>query len=145
MKSNFSKLPTYICLPMLIAVFMSCTKYDNVIPKPEIMIYQQDSWNEYLSGHVLGVDSKLYNLAIYANINDSWYNLPDAISPLTSISEDGVWTCYVEIGSQDLISRLSIYLLPTGYFPPILDGERMVPLKINLVAAAKKTITFERN
>ena len=128
---------------LLLIIFPACTKYDNVLPKPEIMVYQQDALNEYLSGHVQGADIKLYNIAIYGNIEDKWHNLPSTTSPLTAISEDGVWSCYIDVGMHDFISKLSIYLLPTGYLPPILEGEDMIPLKINLVSAAKKTIVFD--
>ena len=140
MTSDFSRSSKITYILMLMAIFSSCSTAENVVPTPEIKVFLQDSWNEYLSGQVLGADNKLFNIAIYGHIDGGWHNLPDKISPVTQIAENGSWTCQVQLDANSSLSKFSIHVLPNGYYPPILEGASTMPLKIHLVSAAKKTI-----
>ena len=142
MKAISFRSLTYACLIYALAILPCCTSDENVIPKPEIFVNLQNSWAEGFFGFVRGVDSSLFILGIYANINNGWYNLPDLISPSTEIMTDGSWTCSMALDPDDSVSEIAIYLLPAGYLPPTLEGEPKIPLELNLVAAVKKNITF---
>lgn len=145
MKSIFLEHIAHKGLLIIIVAFCSCSPVDEVIPKPVIVVslLPSPNFNECISGHVEGVDTKLYKLAIYANVNGGWYNIPDRYNPLTNIGEESGWICKTDIDPNVTVSELAIYLLPNGYSPPILDGENIIPLKMSLVSASKKAILME--
>lgn len=142
MISIFSKLSAYKGCIFFIILFASCSSPEEVIPKPIISITTQfpQSQDECISGIVNGADGSLFNIAVYAKIEDGWYNIPERYNPLTTISEDGSWICKTIKDKAGEVSALNIYLLPNGYEPPILLGESIIPIKMNLVAASKKSM-----
>ena len=127
---------------LFIIAITSCSTPDGVIPKPTISISSeiQEIHHECIAGSIHGVDSRLYNVAVYANIDAGWYNLPDRVDILTSISEDGSWNCTTNFETVDEVSELKIFLIPKGYIPPVLVGEQIIPTKMSLVAASKTTV-----
>ena len=144
MESAFFMARTYSGMLLLSMIFISCSTPDVVIPKPIITItsHLPESQHECISGSVSHINSSLYNIVIYAKIDAGWYNLPDRNNPLTTILEDGTWNCNTNLDAAKIVTEFSLYLVPNGYLPPILQGEQIIPLKMNLVAASKKTVVL---
>jgi len=132
----------FISLPLF---FLSCTKYENVIPSPAISVSNEmiNEWDGCLQGQTLGVDPHLYHLAIYASVDDLWYSLPSNELPRTVISDENQWICQTEKLDIDHIGRVQIYLLPNRFNPPALVGEKSLPVKLNLVCVAKRSLTVK--
>lgn len=141
MKSQYLKRFALNVKLAIIILFTSCASKDDVIPKPIISITPISS--ESIKGQVHGIDAGLYNIAVYARLNDGWYTLPGSHIPLQPISEDNSWFCKLGNISIEDVSELVIFLLPNGYEPPILTGENIIPVKLNLVATSKKIILLE--
>jgi len=145
MKSQLWKLfAPYGYLALTISM-VSCTKINEVTPKPIISINTKNTapLNENISGQIFGATTSQYNIAVYAKMNEIWYNIPNAQNPLITISEDASWVCEVDIVMRAATSEISVFLLPNGYSPPILQGESMIPIKMHLVATAKKSFILE--
>jgi len=116
-----------------------------VIPKPIITVTPQSSsiLNENITGQIHNADENLYNVAVYGKIDEGWYTLPNRDFPLIPISNDNSWVCELENANRASITKFVIFLVARGYAPPILQGENIIPVKMNLVAAAKKTVVLE--
>ena len=123
-------------------VTTSCAEHDNIIPKPSISLSNEftTNWNGCLKGNTFGADPKLFHLAIYAQINELWFNLPDGVSPIINISEENEWICQLERLEINEVSEVIIFLLPTSFNPPVLEGAKSIPTKLNLFSAAKHRV-----
>ena len=121
---------------------ISCTSNENVTPKPAISIQEDviNNWNGHITGKTIGVNPSLYYLAAYGKINDLWHNLPDNSTPVIPISDENKWVCHLDTVEFDQVSEINIYLLPIKFNPPILNGERSIPIKLNLLSVAKYNI-----
>lgn len=130
---------------VLVISMVSCTKIDDAIPKPIISITAQSSptYGENISGQVFGIQASLYKIAAYAKMQDTWYNIPNAQNPLTIIAEDSNWVCELNNEMRGSISEIAVFLLPNSYSPPILQGEPIIPIKLYIVASAKKSIILK--
>lgn len=144
MRFAFFKPTTYIGFILFSMLCISCSTPNEVIPKPIISIAAQvpQSGEECISGFIYGANAGLYTLAIYAKVDDGWYNIPDRSNPLTTIATDGFWICKIKNDIPGIVSELNIYLIPNGFDPPILQGEIIIPIKMNLVAASRKSMIW---
>ena len=117
-----------------------CSTVDTPEPKPEIIVNPYSVFHESISGNVEAVDVVDYNILVYASINDSWYSVLSGQNQVISLNEDASWNCQMGNYASESLDRIYIYLIPNGYQPPVLSGENLIPVKLNLIAAARKSI-----
>ena len=141
MKSRYLKPLAFNGFLAIVLIFTSCVTKDDVMPKPTISITPISI--ESITGQVHGIEAALYSIAVYAKQNDGWYTLPGGHIPLHPISEDNRWVCELGNISIEDFSELAVFLVPNGYEPPILAGENMIPIKMNLVSTSKKLILLK--
>jgi len=130
---------------LLILTF--CSTPDEIIPKPVITITNANPrlLNENITGYVNGIIPTNFKIAVYGKINTGWHNLPSRENPLIPIAEDNSWACNLTMNQISSVSEYAIYLLPNGYIPPILVGAKIIPVKLNLVAAARTDFMVDLN
>lgn len=93
-----------------------------------------------LQGKVTDVNPAEYKVAVYIYVS-GWYTKPYYNSPLTPINSDGSWTCDITTGGYDqYATSVKAYLVPNGYNPPQMSGQRTFSdeLKDNSVASIEK-------
>ena len=132
-------------ISMLIAFGMiagACSNGEEIIPKPTILVLSQDpnQWDGAISGSISGVNPRLHFICLYAEINDKWFALAGGESMQIQIDETQSWSCPIESSEKMNIDRIQIFLLPAGFQPPLLAGEKIIPLKLHLAATAKLSI-----
>ena len=135
----------YIGCLGLILFYASCNSPDDVIPRPVISITSPNPnlWNESMTGYVYGIVPKNYKITVYGKIKSGWHNLPNRETTVLNIADDNSWACPLSINQISAISEYVIYLIPSGYSPPILVGANIIPVKLNLVCASKASILTE--
>lgn len=126
-------------------LMVNCTPKNEVKPIPTISITPSipPINNENITGQIHGAEAHLYSVYIYALTPDGWFNILNNGSASIRIAEDKSWICELNNIKKDEINKLAIYLIPNGYSPPILLGDPIIPIKINLAATAKKIIEIE--
>lgn len=94
---------------------------------------------EDLQGQVRCVEPAEYKVAVYIFVS-GWWNKPTWAWPLTTIREDGSWTCDITTGGIDqLATKIIAFLVPNGYNPPLMSGGQTLPSELyeNAVAEAE--------
>lgn len=137
-----------LLMPMAILMTMAaCSRGEEVIPPPTILVNSENPqhWDGYISGAVLGIDPRLYFISIYAEVDDKWYMVRDEESGQISIREDQTWSCPIGAIEIETVNTMQIFLLPTGFQSPVLQGEDSIPLKLQLAAASKLTLTLNNS
>lgn len=139
-----SKMGHIIIFLLLIT---SCAEHENIVPKPAISLSNEfaSNWSGCLKGQAIGADPDLFHLAIYARINDFWYNLPRDNTPIVQISKDNQWICQLETLEIEMVSEMTIFLLPSTFNPPVLEGAKSIPAKLNLFSVAKRQIILQHS
>ena len=99
--------------------------------------------NENITGRIHGAEPHLYTVFVYALTSNGWFSMMNEGSTSIRIAEDKSWVCELKSIKKDEILKLAIYLIPNGYVPPSLQGDPIIPIKINLVATAKKIIEID--
>lgn len=94
-----------------------------------------------LKGQVWHVNPNDYKVAVYIYVS-GWWTKPYWNDPLTSINIDGSWVCDITTGGVDeTATKISAYLLPNGYNPPLMGGEATLPQELDDNAVAKVETT----
>lgn len=87
--------------------------------------------SEDLEGRVENIAPDQYAIAVYICVNGSWWTKPFWEAPLTTISEDGTWTCAVATGGMDHLAKAyAAFALPRGTRPPLLSGSAAFPASL---------------
>ncbi len=134
-------------LIMIIALICSCAPIEYIDPQPTIIVTAEEPFvnQKQLSGRVEGVNPLHYNLVVYGKIKDFWFTMHDRNFPIIPISNDLSWTCNLIINEGEQFDELTIFLIPSGYAPPIINGDKIIPLKMNLIAIAKQSIVLKED
>ncbi len=120
--------PTKISLPLVMRDY--CHPSIFFTYKPPFDTYQD------LQGQISCAQPSDYKVAIYV-YDSGWKNKPTLDSPLTSIQNDGTWTCDITTELYDSISTgVAAFLVPDGYDPPLLYRVNPLPVEIFENAAA---------
>lgn len=93
---------------------------------------------EDLQGQVQCVEPADYKVAVYVYVS-GWWTKPYWDSPLTPIQDDDSWTCDITTGGTDqLATKITAFLVPNGYNPPLMSGGQTLPTELfeNAVASA---------
>ena len=131
--------PTH-CIIAGMLMLISCSSEDTPRPKPEIILNPYNIHHESISGKVIGINAFDNNLAVYVSLNDEWFSVPGVQNQLIYLKEDASWNCQMGNYIGQPVDKISIYLIPKGYQPPLLSGENLIPVKLNLIAPARKSI-----
>lgn len=84
--------------------------------------------NENLDGEVNHAQPEAYKVAVYINVRGWWWTKPYRDTPLTSIRSDGTWTTDITTGGEDpLADQIAAFLVPDGYYPPVVSREQVLP------------------
>lgn len=71
-----------------------------------------------------------------------WWTKPTWDRPLTPVWSDGSWSTDITTGGvDDRASRIAAFLLPKGYDPPILAGERTLPGSLQTMSLSRTEVT----
>jgi hypothetical protein len=77
---------------------------------------------------VSGVNPAEYRVAVYIQVEGGWWTKPNFANPLTIIEPDSSWTCDITTGGLDQnATRISAFLVPQLYHPPLMDGAPLLP------------------
>lgn len=99
---------------------------------------------ENLKGQVLCVNPADYKVAVYIFVASGWWTKPYWTSPLTSINDDGSWTCDITSGGIDqLATEITAFLVPNGYDPPLMSGGQILPYELYEASVADTTLERE--
>ncbi|MCG8310191.1 MAG: hypothetical protein MI975_22525 [Cytophagales bacterium] len=144
MESVFARYHALLITFLFCTILSSCVHTDHEIARPVISVtpFNTSNLNESIAGQIHGADVQLYNIAVYAKVRSGWYTLPNRDSPIISISNDKRWVCELSGVKKEDITKVSIFLVPNGYEPPILQGQNIIPIKMNLMSASKKIIVL---
>jgi len=83
-----------------------------------------------LQGRVRCVKPADYKVAVYIFVS-GWWTKPYWDWPLTTIQEDGTWTCDITTGGTDqLATKIAAFLVPNGYNPPSMSGGQTLPTEL---------------
>lgn len=83
-----------------------------------------------------------YRIAAYIYVA-GWWTKPYLDAPLTIIQPDGAWTTDITTGGTDEeATKIAAFLVPTGYSPPLMNGN--APLPTDLFANALDYVHVER-
>jgi len=83
-----------------------------------------------LQGQVRCVEPADYKVAVYIFVS-GWWNKPYWDLPLTTIQEDGSWTCDITTGGSDqFATKIAAFLVPNGYTPPSMSGAQTLPTEL---------------
>lgn len=88
---------------------------------------------EKLQGQVHCVKPAEYKVAVYIYVPDfcCWWTKPYWAEPLTTIRNDGSWTCDITTGGMDhLATKIIAFLVPNGYDPPLMSGGQTLPSEL---------------
>ena len=119
---------------------ISCNTVDTPQPKPEIIVNPYSIYHESISGKVTGINAFDHNLAVYVSVNDEWFTATGVQNQVIYLKEDASWNCQMGNYAGQPVDQVAIYLIPKGYQPPLLSGENLIPVKLNLIAPARKSI-----
>ena len=104
-----------------------------------------ESYNP-LEGRVSHVNPANYRVAVYIYVNFGWRTKPYLDSPTTIILPDGSWICDITTGGVDYsATEIAAFLLPSGYDPPLMEGEYNVLLPYNLYKFSLAHINVTRS
>jgi hypothetical protein len=123
---------------------ISCTTHEIIDPKPVISISKESNIStKQIKGKVEGINQRMYNLVAYAKLNGSWYTMHSKEYPIIPIDSEYCWECALVIDEGKVLSEITFFLIPNGYTPPILSGEKIIPVKLNIIASAKHTMYLD--
>ena len=127
-------------------ISISCMPMENIKPEPQISIspHAISLENECLTGIISEVDPRLFSIIIYVFVENGWRSLMNNGSPLILVSEDNSWVCEIINVEKGEIKQVAIFLIPNSYSPPVLYGDATIPIKVNLVAVARKFVIIEK-
>lgn len=112
---------------------------------PSIMftlVPEYGSFND-LKGNVKHINPFQFKVAVYIYVS-GWWTKPYFSRPSTNINCSGSWICDITTGGIDeRATRISAYLLPSGYDPPLMSGGSRLPADLDDHSVAK--ITIERS
>jgi exo-beta-1,3-glucanase (GH17 family) len=91
-----------------------------------------------LAGQVCRVKPADFRIVVYIKVGSGWWVKPFANQPLTTILNDGSWTCDITTGGIDeTATEIVAYLVPNGFSPPILLGSPSIPATLDQNSVAK--------
>lgn len=92
---------------------------------------------ENLKGQIWHVKPADYKIAVYIYVS-GWWTKPFFNTPLTTIQNDGSWTCDITTGGIDeTATKIAAFLIPNGYNPPLLSGSSSLPSELDQNSFAK--------
>ena len=83
----------------------------------------------HLRGRVEGVIPPLHRVAVYIQVDGTWWTKPYWDAPLTPVDFlTATWSCDIATGGDDTTAaRIAAFLVPAGYNPPVLDQAPALP------------------
>jgi len=96
-----------------------------------------------LSGTISGINPINCKVACYLYINGGWWTKPYDVTPFTSVSPDGTWSCNVVTGGPDQNAiKFAAYLLPKiDAAPlPVTLGSSTIPAAIINASLASDSV-----
>ncbi len=102
-------------------------------PQPSIVITSVPKMGkkDQIKGRVSGVNPADYSVVVYIYVDGWWGPKPYWDKPLTSIGNDGTWSCNMITTTTDgLATKVIAYVVPNGYNPPKLDGRKDLPAEM---------------
>ena len=88
---------------------------------------------DILEGTTLNIDPDEYNIVVYIYVPDAsgWWVKPAFDYPYTPINPNGEWSCMIVTGGIDeQATKIAVFLVPVGYFPPGADGWSSLPQEL---------------
>lgn len=87
-----------------------------------------------------------YWIAVYIYVDSNscrgWWNKPTHENPVTYLGSDGSFTCDITTGGVDEYAiKITAFLIPVNYNPPLVSGSLFLPQEIYQDALAVKSIT----
>ena len=94
-----------------------------------------------LEGRALHINPFNFKVAVYIFVRSGWWIKPFFDRPLTSVQIDGSWRTDITTGGTDeQATELAAFLIPTGYNPPLLAGQSILPQELfdNAIASVQE-------
>lgn len=136
---NLSSIFIFKCIILysITILFTNCFNKKNItdidLPnEPNIKFSHVPSYASFddLKGEVLHVKPRDYKVAVYIYVS-GWWTKPTFENALTVINEDGSWICDITTGGMDQnATKISAFLVPNGYSPPLMDGKQTLPTEL---------------
>jgi exo-beta-1,3-glucanase (GH17 family) len=107
--------------------------------KPSIQFTSVPSLNSNsdLSGQVLHVGAKNYQIVVFIKVGGGWWIKPTFENPSVPIETGGKWVCDITTGPKDsTATEIAAYLIPIDYTPPLMSGQSTLPTDLEQNAAA---------
>ena len=107
---------------------------------PNLSFTHVPAYNSFdnLSGRVCRVRPADFRIVTYIRVINNWWVKPFATQPLTTILNDGTWSCDITTGGVDQrATEIVSYLIPTSFSPPILLGSSTLPATLDENSVAK--------
>ncbi len=113
-------------------------------PEIELVFVPEYGSEDNLMGRVTGVENPAdYQIAVFIDVAGGWWTKPYWASPLTSIAAEGTWEADITTGENDpQATQIAVYLLPAGFDPPLMRGEKIFP--VELASNAVASVIVER-
>lgn len=97
-----------------------------------------------LAGVVRGVEPSACHVAVYVEVGGRWWTKPSFEAPRVPVAADGTFTADVTTGGDDAFARqIAVFVLPTGFEPPIANNATELPASLEQKALAKTVIRRE--
>jgi exo-beta-1,3-glucanase (GH17 family) len=110
-------------------------------PEIEFTFVPRYGSSDDLRGQIWHVKPVEYWVVVYIYVS-SWWIKPYDNRPFTIIDCDGGWTADIVTGGFDQnATRIKAFLIPHGFKPPTVLGERELPSVLDSVAIAKVEVT----
>ncbi len=89
-------------------------------------------------GRAMYFQPAAYRVALYIRVAGRWWSKPTAAQPVTALSSGGVFTIdYTTGGNDETADRLTAYLVPAAYPPPVVLGDAALPAELETAKVAK--------
>jgi len=95
---------------------------------------------ELLEGRVQCVVPTDFKVAVSIKVRGGWWTKPYWDEPLTRVDPNGSWQCDITTGGIDeQATEIAAFLVPSGYSPPLMSGQRSLPAELRDDAVAEAT------
>ena len=95
---------------------------------------------ERLEGRVRCVVPSDFRVAVFIKVRGGWWTKPYWDEPLTRVDPNGSWQCDITTGGiGEQATEIAAFLVPSGYSPPLMSGQRSLPAELRDDAVAEAT------